>query len=82
MSFLDKILDNLLDPKTLPGGLFYAVLFFAAALFAARLARIFAKRSARHFSDIIRPPGSLYPGQCDTPALGSTKMPRASLRYA
>jgi len=52
MSPIDEILDNLLDPRTLPGGLFYAVLFFAAALFAARLARIFAKRSAKHFSDL------------------------------
>jgi small-conductance mechanosensitive channel len=52
MSFLDEILNNVLNPKTLSGGLFYAVLFFTAALFAARLARIFARRSAKHFSDL------------------------------
>jgi small-conductance mechanosensitive channel len=49
---IDNLLSDLLDPKTLPGGLFYAVLFFGAALFFARLARIFAKRSATHFSDL------------------------------
>ncbi|HEY3302486.1 MAG TPA: mechanosensitive ion channel domain-containing protein [Candidatus Binatia bacterium] len=52
MSLIENFRANLLDPETLPGALFYAVVFFTAALFAARLARIFVKRSARHFSDL------------------------------
>jgi small-conductance mechanosensitive channel len=49
---LNEILDNLLDPKTLPGGLFYAVIFLTAALVFGRIARVFARRSAKHFSDV------------------------------
>jgi small-conductance mechanosensitive channel len=52
VSLIENILENLLDPTTLPGALFYALIFFGAALLVARLARIFAKRSARHFSDL------------------------------
>jgi len=52
VSSIENILENMLDPGTLPGALFYGLIFFAAAMFAARLARIFAKRSARHFSDL------------------------------
>jgi len=52
MSLIDHILENLLDPGTVPGGIFYAVIFFTAALIVARLARLFANRSARHFSDL------------------------------
>jgi small-conductance mechanosensitive channel len=52
MPFIENILNNLLDPRTVPGAIFYAVLFFTVAVFVARLARLFARRSARHFSDL------------------------------
>lgn len=52
MPFVEDIVAALLNPRTLPGALFYAVVFLAAALFIGRLARLFARRSAKHFSDV------------------------------
>ncbi len=45
-------LATVLDPDTLAGGLVYALLFLALALVGARLVRVFARRSARHFQDV------------------------------
>jgi small-conductance mechanosensitive channel len=52
MDYLDDFLRLILDPKNLAGALFYAIFFLTVALLAGRLARLFARRSARHFSDI------------------------------
>jgi len=52
MDYVEDFLRLIFDPKNLAGALFYAVIFLAAALVAGRLARLFARRSARHFSDI------------------------------
>ncbi len=52
MDYLEDVLRLILDPKNFVGALFYAIVFLTAALLAGRLARLFARRSARHFSDI------------------------------
>ena len=52
MSYLDEFLRLILDPKNAAGAFFYAVVFLAAALFAGRLARLFARRSAKYLSDV------------------------------
>ncbi|HEY1270018.1 MAG TPA: mechanosensitive ion channel domain-containing protein [Candidatus Binatia bacterium] len=52
MDYLEDFLRLILDPKNLAGALFYAIVFLTAALLAGRLARLFARRGARHFSDI------------------------------
>jgi len=52
MQWVEDFSALILNPKTVPGALFYAVIFLAAALFAGRLARLFARRSARHLSDV------------------------------
>jgi small-conductance mechanosensitive channel len=52
MDYFEDFLRLIFDPKNLAGALFYAIVFLAAALFAGRLARLFARRSARHLSDV------------------------------
>lgn len=52
MPFVEDMVAEILSPRTVAGALFYAVLFLAAALVVGRLARLFARRSAGHFSDV------------------------------
>ncbi|HKA35022.1 MAG TPA: mechanosensitive ion channel domain-containing protein [Candidatus Binatia bacterium] len=51
MDYFEDFLRLIFDPKNLAGALFYAIVFLTAALLAGRLARLFARRSARHLSD-------------------------------
>lgn len=52
MDYFDDVLRLILDPKNLAGALFYAVIFLIIALMAGRLARLLARRSAQHLSDV------------------------------
>src|SRR5258705_1602789 len=52
MPLIEDILAAMLNPRTVAGAFFYAVVFLTAALFIGRLARLFARRSASHFSDV------------------------------
>lgn len=52
MDYFEDFLRLILDPKNAAGAFFYALVFLAVALFAGRLARLLARRSARHLSDV------------------------------
>jgi small-conductance mechanosensitive channel len=49
---LEDFLRLILDPKNAAGAFFYAIVFLLAALFVGRVARLIARRSATHLSDV------------------------------